>query len=520
MQLGRRVLCSKSLFKTQEHLGKIMHSAVRTSSLALLCAGFAIAIPAAAGAADFAQVYQDALANDPTYQQAHATYMAAREARPEAWAALLPQISGSAGKTWAHSSGLTTQIGSSATGVVAPSSFYAATSTGARQWSLNLSQQLFSWTDWMSLKAANSQVAEAQATYEAAAQNLILRVATAYFNVLSALDTLQAQESSLQAFDLQLEQANKRFQVGLIAITDVEQARAARDTAAAAVIADKQALANTVDQLEVITGRQYDTLSEPAKDMPLVTPSPANQNTWVQTSLQQNLSLIASRLAADVARDNVRIAFGGHLPTVSLIASRSYNSSSMDESIVGLGTFNGLPSWSNDRQIGLEVTVPIFSGGGTEARVHQAQYQWIAAKDAVEQASRSTVQQARDSYLGVISGIAHVQALQQALTSSQTAYRATEAGYRVGTQTEVDVLNALSTLVQAKTNYASSRYAYINSVVQLRFAAGTLDANEVQAINHWLTSSASVSPGAITPEAMTPPSPPPTPKPPPAPPPP
>ena len=498
-----------------------MHRAVRTSSLALLCAGFAIALPPAARAADFLQVYQDALANDPTYQQANATYMAAREARPEAWALLLPQISGSAGKSWTHSSGLFTQSQVSASGKPAPFSIYSTSSIGAKQWSLNLSESLFSWSDWMGLKAADSQVAEAQATYEAAAQNLILRVATGYFNVLSALDTLLAQESSLQAFDLQLEQANKRFQVGLIAITDVEQARAARDTAAAAVIAAKQSLASAEDQLQVITGRQYDTLSEPGTNMPLVTPSPADQNQWVQTSLQQNLTLIASRLAADVARENVRVAFGGHLPTLSLIASRTFNSSSTDESIIGVnGTFQGLPSWSNDREIGLQVTVPIFSGGGTEARVHQAQYQWIAAKDAVQQASRSTEQQARDAYLGVISGIAHVQALQQALTSSQTAYRATEAGYRVGTQTEVDVLNALSTLVQAKTNFASSRYAYITSVVQLRFAAGTLDPNEVRAINQWLTTPASVSPGAITPEAMMPPAAAPTPKPPPAPPPP
>lgn len=497
-----------------------MHRAVRTSSLAFLCATFLIGIPAAAPAADFAQVYQDALASDPTFQEAHANYMAAREARPEAWAVLLPQISGSAGKTLDHASGLTTSgFDTAPGGGLAPSTYYAATHTNATQWSLNLSEELFSWTDWMSLKSADKQVAEAQATYEAAAQDLILRVATAYFNVLSALDTMQAQESSLQAFDLQLEQANKRYQVGLIAITDVEQARAARDNAAALVIAAKQSLAAAEDQLQVITGRQYDTLSEPGTDMPLVTPSPADQNRWVQTSIEQNLSLIASRLAADVARDNVRIAFGGHLPTLSLVASRSFNSSSTDESIVGLGTFNGLPGWTNDRQIGLEITVPIFSGGGTEARVHQAEYQWIAAKDAYQQASRTTEQQARDAYLGVISGIAHVQALEQALTSSQTAYRATEAGYRVGTQTEVDVLNALSTLVQAKTNYASSRYAYITSIVQLRYAAGTLDPNEVQAINHWLTAPASVSPGPITPQAMTPAAPAPTPKPPPPPPP-
>ena len=500
-----------------------MHRAVRTSSLALLCAGFAFGHPVATPAADFAQVYQDALASDPTYQQAWATYRAAREDRPEAWANLLPQITGSAGGTLDHAAGPSTFIGSTAAGLPVPETVYDQTHTNARQWSLNLSESLFSWANWMNLKAADSQVAEAQATYESAAQDLILRVATAYFNVLSALDTLQAQESSLQAYDLQLQQADKRYQVGLIAITDVEQARAGRDTAAAAVISGKQSLATAEDQLEVITGRQYPALSEPGADMPLVMPSPANQNQWVQTSLQQNLSLIASRLAADVARENVRVAFGGHLPQINLVASRSFNSSSTDETLasdgIALGPFNGLQSWTNDRQIGLQVSVPIFSGGGTEARVHQAQYQWIAAKDAMQEAARTTQQQARDAYLGVISGIANVQALRQALVSSQTAYRATEAGYRVGTQTEVDVLNSLSSLVQAKTNYAASRYAYITSVVQLRYAAGTLDPGEVQAINRWLTASASVSLGPITPEALTPPSPPPTPKPPPPPPP-
>ncbi|MGH8298448.1 MAG: TolC family outer membrane protein [Steroidobacteraceae bacterium] len=495
-----------------------MHRAVRTSSLVCLWAGFLIGFPAAAPAADFAQVYKDALANDPTFQEAYANYRAAREARPEAWAALLPQISGSAGKTWDHNAGQTTQLESVSANRIAPVPIYTNTDTVSNAWSLNLSESLFSWANWMSLKSADSQVAEAQATYESAAQDLILRVATAYFNVLSALDTLQAQESSLQAFDLQLEQANKRYQVGLIAITDVEQARAARDTAAANVISAKESLATAEDQLEVITGRQYATLLEPGASIPLVMPSPANQNQWVQTSLQQNLTLIAARLAADVARDNVRIAFGGHLPTVSLIASRSFNGSTADESIIGLGTFSGLPSWTNDRQIGLQVTVPIFSGGGTTARAHQAQYQWIAAKDAMDGASRTTAQQARDAYLGVISGIANVQAYQQALTSSETAYRATQAGYRVGTQTEVDVLNSLSTLVQARTNYASSRYTYINSVVQLQYAAGTLDPKEVQAIDQWLTTSVSVSPGPITPQAMTPPSPVPTPQQPPPPP--
>ena len=491
---------------------EVMRTVLRQSTLALLCGGLALGLSAAAPATNLVGVYRDALAHDPTFQQAHANYMAAREARPEAFALLLPQITGSAGKTWSHSAGTNGTIGSSQGSTPNSVQLFSyrlpfSQNTNGKQWSLNLSAPLFSWADWMNLKVADSQVAQAEANYQQAAQNLILRTATAYFNVLSAVDTLQAQESSLEAYTLQLQQAKKRFQVGLIAITDVEQARAARDTAAAAVITAKQALANAQDQLEVITGRQYTTLDEPGSDMPLVMPTPANQSRWVRTALKQNLTLIASRLGANAARDNVRAAFGSYIPTVSLVASRSYSNNATTENVFGQ-VFHGLGSDTNDRQVGIELSLPIFSGGGDTARVHQAQYQWIAAKDAVEQASRSTVQQARDAYLGVISGIAHVRALRQALTSSQTAFKATEAGYKVGTQTEVDVLNSLSALVQARTNLATSRYSYINSVIQLRYAAGILSGGEVQAVDRWLTKQVAVSPGEITPAAMTPPPPP------------
>ncbi|MDA8351574.1 MAG: TolC family protein, partial [Pseudomonadota bacterium] len=362
-----------------------------------MSAALALGLSAAASATNFLQVYHEALQNDPTYRQAYATYMAAREARPEAWAALLPQISATAGKTWSHASGSSGQIGSTANNTFYTYNLSSSANTAAKQWSLNLSENLFSWTDWMNLKAANKQVAEAQANYEAAAQGLILRTATAYFNVLAAVDTLHAQESSLKALTLGLTQAKERFKVGLIAITDVEQARAARDTAAAAVITAKQTLANALDQLQVITGTQYSDLTEPGEALPLAMPHPANQQAWVQTSLKQNLALIASRMAADVAQDNVRAAFGSDIPTISLVASRSYSSSSQNETIFGQD-FHGLGSTSNDRQIGIEFSLPLFSGGGDEARIHQTQYQAMAAQDAVEQASRSTIQQARDAY--------------------------------------------------------------------------------------------------------------------------
>ncbi|HKB49160.1 MAG TPA: TolC family protein, partial [Ktedonobacterales bacterium] len=206
---------------------------------------------------------------------------------------------------------------------------------------------------------------------------------------------------------------------------------------------------------------------------------------------------------ADIARDNVRVAFGGHLPTLDLLASRSYVTSNADETFGGV-PFNNVPGRTNDRQLSLQVTIPIFSGGLTQSRVRQSQYLWIAAKEQVTQTSRATERQARDAYLGVISGIARVQALRQALESSQTALRATEAGYEVGTRTAVDVLNARRTLVQAQTDYSGSRYDYIVSVIQLRLAAGNLDRAQLAQINGWLAVSAPTSPRVETPESLAP----------------
>jgi outer membrane protein len=464
----------------------------------------ALGVPAAAAATNFLQVYHQAERNDPAYLQAYEVYRAAREARPEAFAVLLPQISASAGETWDHASGVSSGLGTQSRGGSYIYREGTASNTTGQTWSLNLSENLFSWTDWMNLKAADRQVAEAQATYEAAQQDLILTTAQAYFGVLAAVDTLHAEQSSLRALTLALEQAREEFKVGLIPITDVEQARAARDAAAAQVITDEQTLSAAEDQLQVITGRLYTTLAEPDANLPLALPQPADQHAWVQTALRQNLTLIASRFAADAADDSVRAAYGSDIPSVSLVASRSYSSADMNETVFGQ-MFRGLPNDSADRQIGIEFSLPLFSGGGDEARIHQAEYQSIAAEDAVEQASRSAVQQARDAYLGVISGIANVRALRQALASSKISYTATMAGYKVGTQTEVDVLNALSTLVAAETNYAASRYNYIDSLIALQLAAGTLYPPEVSRINAWLTTPVRVAPGPITPAAMTPP---------------
>ncbi|MFL6602137.1 MAG: TolC family outer membrane protein [Steroidobacteraceae bacterium] len=454
----------------------------------------ALALTSAATARDLVGVYDDALKSDPQIRQANANRLASREARPQAWAALLPQINGALSRTQDKVDGTEGNVAfDPATGVPYPVITPFTNSSISKGWSLNLRENLFSWSNWMAVKQADIQVVQAEASYRAAQQNLILRVAQAYFNVLAALDGLEANQASLEAISRQLDQANKRFEVGLIAITDVQEAKAARDTAAAAVIAAKRTLATAGDQLSEITGQKYDVLNKPGDDMPLNTPQPANENEWVTVSLDQNVSLLSSRLAADIARENVRIAFGGHLPTLDVIASKSRTMVGATESFPPSSPVS-LDTATNDRQYTLQLSIPLFSGGLTQSRVRQSQYLWIAAKEQVVQTSRATERQARDAYLGVISGIARVQALRQALESSQTALKATEAGYEVGTRTAVDVLTSRRILVQAQTDYAVSRYDYIVSVIQLRLAAGNLSQTDVAEVNKWLAVSAPTVP--------------------------
>ena len=464
------------------------------------------ALPLAAPAKDLIGVFEDALHNDPVIRQADANRLAARESKPQALAALLPQLNGTAGITRDHSSGFQSQIFEVSTG--GPPQLAVVRTADQidntiQQWSLNLRQNVFSWSNWMALRAASQEVAQAEANYAAAEQNLILRVSQAYFAVLTAYDTLQADQTALEAIARQLDQANKRFEVGLIAITDVEDAKAARDSAASTVIAAKRTLATSEYQLQEITGQNYDVLAKPGPDMPLNNPEPADEGRWVNISLEQNLTLISSRLQADIARENVRVAQGGHLPTLDLVAGRSWNYTSSDQIFDGT-PFSNVDSKVNDRQIGLQFTLPIYSGGFTQSKVRQAQYQWIAAKEGVVQSSRATERQARDAYLGVISGIARVQALRQAVESNQTSLKATEAGYEVGTRTSVDVLNARKLLVQAQTDYATARYDYIVSVLQLRLAAGNLDRTQLAELNNSLTVTVPTSPTNATPESLTP----------------
>ena len=450
----------------------------------ILLAASLAAVPLA-NAADLDSIYQQALKNDPQIREAEANRLAAMEAKPQALAALLPQLTAGAGYDDSESDGSRTFFRVSDTGQFSIVTIDSESDGTQTAWDLTLRQNVFRWQNWVALRRADSQVAQAEADYLAARQDLILRTSEAYFNVLAAEDTLEAAQAAHDAIARQLEQSDKRFEVGLIAVTDVQEAKAAFDSASAALIQAKRNLATAQERLRELTGSTFDELSKPGPEMPLAGPNPANPEDWVQLAMNQNARLISSRLAADITRKDIGSERGGHFPTLDLVVRRS---SFEFESDFTSGGFSG-PNDSNsdDTTVSLQLTVPLYSGGATASRVRQAEYLHRAARERLERTARQTERETRDAYLGVNSEVARVQSLRQAVESANTALQATEAGYEVGTRTSVDVLEARRRLFEAQTNYARSRYDYLLNVLRLRLAAGTLDAKGISDINALLT---------------------------------
>jgi outer membrane protein len=480
-------------------------------SLFLVLAGCLIV--SVAPAADLLAVYQRALQNDPQLKEAEATRLASLESKPQAIAALLPQISGSGTISEERDKGQSNQTESvQANGQTFNESFpfNGRVNTTTHKYGVDLAQNLFNWDNWVALKRADAQVAQAEADYQAAQQDLISRVAQRYFDVLAAEDDLDAQRANLESVNRQLEQAEKRYQVGLIAVTDVEEARAAHDSGAAAVIASKRSLASAQELLREITGDAFDTLARPIEPFELASPDPSSEDRWVDMALQQNLSLVSSRLAADIARENVSAARGGHFPTLDLVASRYKNSVGGDY-INANGSPYGTTSLDQYQNvIGIQISVPIYTGGMVSSQVRQAVYQHRAAKERVERVARQTEHDARDAYLGVLSEISHVRALKRALESNEVALKATESGYEAGTRTAVDVLSSRRQWIQAQTDYSRSRYDYMVNMVKLQQAAGILTEQSLSRLNTLLKdeppkTEAPAAPEDVTSPADTPP---------------
>lgn len=463
-----------------------------------------------ARAENLLEVYDLAVINDPQIREADATRLANREARPQAIATLLPHLSGSAdmGRSWSDGNSTSSFY---LNGVIVPSISDTSNVTDSTNWGFSLRQSVFSWQNWVALRSASHTVAQAEADYIVAQQSLAQRVSTQYFAVLSAVDNVDALEAAREAIARQLDQADRRFEVGLIAITDVQESRAARDQAAAAVIEAKRALSTQLELLRTIIGDKPDRLTKPGDDMPLQAPAPADEENWVRVSMEQNSALLSSRLAADIARDQVNSAFGGHLPSVDLVAGRTY-SDRQGEATFRTPTGNQLTfndATTYGKSVSLQLSMPLFSGGSTSSLVRQSQYRWIAAKERLERTSRTTEGNARDAYQGVNSEIARVQALRQAVQSSETALRAAEAGYEVGTRTTVDVLTARRNLIQAQQSYSGSKYAYLNNLIHLQLTAGDLDRATIESINRWLTIDVPLAGTTAIPAVPPPPPPPP-----------
>jgi outer membrane protein len=466
---------------------------MKRTSLLLACsvtAALVVCVPARAE--NLVDVYQAAVRSDPVLREAESRRLAALEAKPQARGLLLPQVNvtgqyatrdSESESTFTQSVDLDDDPNTPNVVVQVPNN--QTVDSDFWTYEAEVTQSLFRWDQWQALKRADAQVAVAEATYRAAQQNLLVRVSTAYFDVLAAEDTLTAAQATLEALTRQLEQAEKRFEVGLIAITDVQEARAAHDNATAGVIAAKRTLATSQEVLRELTNETYATLAKPADQMPLDQPQPADEEAWVKRALEDNLSVIAARLESEVAARDVKVARAGHMPTVELFATR--NEFDADTTATNNGLTGPADSNQTEDTIGVQVTVPIFSGGVTHSRVRESVYLHRAAREKLEGTMRSAERETRDAYLSVLAEKARVQALAQAVKSSQTALEATEAGFEVGTRTTVDVLAARRTLFEAQRDYARSRYDYLINVVRLESAAGGLVQDDLATINNFLT---------------------------------
>jgi len=464
----------------------------------------------AAPADTLLQIYEKAVRSDPLVREAEANKLATQQGKPIARGSLLPQVNAryNINENAADGSTVTTLGNAPPVPRVIDTRDKDATT-----WNIELRQSVFRWDQWVRLSQSDKQSAQADVDYQAAQQDLAIRVADAYFNVLAAEDTLASEQAAKEAIGRQLEQAQKRFEVGLIAITDVQEAQAAYDQALAAEILAKRALANQQEVLRTIIDETPPPLAKPVADLALRTPDPADADQWVELAMQQNRSLISSQIGSQIAKDEVSIARTGHYPTVDFVAQRTntdntgFSRSPCVETPVN-NCFDDLgdpiPAGTKLQsdtgtdletdQLSLQFALPIFAGGSTSARVEQAVYLHRAARERLERTARETERQTRDAYLGVISGISRVQALKQAFESAQTALKATEAGYEVGTRTTVDVLDARRTLFTAETNYLRSRYDYLINGLRLKQAAGTLTIEDIAQIDAMLTGS-DVAPG-------------------------
>ena len=439
-----------------------------------------------AQADDLSQVYQLALTKDPQVLRAAAQVRSNKEGIVQAKAALYPNLSftASAGKTKSEFYQNNSLLGD---GSYIP----VETDNNSTGYDFTLTQSIFDMRNWDSLDIADKRALQSEMNLQLTRQNLISRVAEAYFNVLRAQDDLELAEAEKKAIERQLEQTNQRFKVGLTAITDVHEARAQFDNSVATVIRNQNNVEIQKELLREITGSYHDELSALNTERFSTAKLQKTAEQWVNLARTSNNDLKVQNINVEIAKAEIDRAFSGHLPTLGMrVNYGKSDSQAISRTINGISSpdnevTNQPPS--NSKSISLNLTVPLFEGFATESAVNQAQANYVAASEDREQVHRQVVRTIRTNYANVSSLISTIKAQEQAQVSAESALTATEAGFEVGTRTIVDVLNSTQSLFNARRNLSSSRYDYIMAVLNLKLAAGTVNDSDISAINKGLS---------------------------------
>lgn len=419
-------------------------------------------------AEDLLEIYQSALESDPVLSAQQSAFEAATESQQQTKSLYLPNIAFSA-----DASRIDEEITASA-GALLSSSKTDYTNKG---YTLSLRQPIYRSDYITQQRQAKALTRRAEAELNYAYQDIILRVSQRYFDVLAARDSLEFAQAEKSAISRQLDQAKQRFEVGLIAITDVHEAQAAYDLATASEITAQNSLAISRQAVRELTGQLPQKLSSLSEKMELVTPDPIRIEEWVKVALQNNFQLLAAEASTKAALQALKEQRGNRHPSIDLVASHDYSDT-------GGGSFGGRETESNT--ISVQFNLPLYQGGGITAGIKRANAELMQARDALEQQRRATQREASDAYLSVLAGISRVKALKQAVTSSESALNATEAGYDVGTRTTVDVLNVRRELFRTQRDYARARYDYVLASLRLKQAAGMLSVEDVKQINRWM----------------------------------
>ena len=438
---------------------------MRAGSLAgTLVLALAASLSARAHAEDLLQVWRLALAKDPLYAAARASYRASIEQLPQARADLLPAVNAEVGGAYQETR--------------ATRSMSTRSRDGTRgTWDLILTQPLYDWSRWQRYEQAKLGVADAELQLQQAYQDLLLRVSDAYFNVLAAQDTLTATEGEKAAVAAQLEAARRNFELGNSTITDTYEAQARYDLVVAQELLQQNALDVLRDQLAQIIGQPSGELAELPRSVPLPPPQPARQNDWSTQAEAASLTVARAQLQTQIAQREIQVARSGHYPTLSLRAT-SGNAIGANRDIAG--------SRAVDSSVGLVLSVPIYSGGGVSSQVTEKVQLEQKARNDYEAARRQAVQLARQYYSGVIAGLARIAALEAGEKSSRAAVQANQTGYEIGVRINLDVLNAQQQLYATQRDLAQARYRTLLNGLRLKATGGILSEADLDAVNRLL----------------------------------